>query len=190
MPVHGPLTPAQAAPMALRRWSCLVRRLHQCYTHTILARTMPARAIRGRRWHGKQCCHIQTVDRKAPGDRVSLSWTACQHARVRTTRGGSTLGVLGIESWRMHGCRAARESTRTRRGLRTTTVPSTSLAMLAPKRSLRIGTLFCRERHVASGRRDAWMMRRRWRLVCTCVQQTRSARRRSAATKAEVYEGT
>src|SRR5689334_13664290 len=58
-------------------------------------RTPPADLTRiaqrlGRRWHLKQFCHTQTLDRRAPGDRLPLPWTACQHARVRTTRGGTS----------------------------------------------------------------------------------------------------
>ena len=55
--------------------------------HTILARAMPARAIRRRRWHLKECHHAQTVARCAPGTRLSLSWTSCQHGQVKTSSG-------------------------------------------------------------------------------------------------------
>lgn len=102
MPVHGPLTPERAVPMALGTQAVLGPLPASMSQHTILAGAMLARVIQRRLWHLKECHNAQTVARGAPGDRLSLSWTSCQYGQVKTTSGYVTKPSPGPHRIRAH----------------------------------------------------------------------------------------
>src|SRR5262249_58900222 len=85
-PVHCPVTPDRAASMAFG--ALAVPRPPPASTPHVwdLASPMPSPTIRHRRLHLKEFLQVQTSDRQAPGDRLSLSWTDCRSHEVQDER--------------------------------------------------------------------------------------------------------